>query len=939
MSTAPFNRRQFLKFSVVSGVSIYMAPFIPKAAQATLLGEHDSRPTPWNSIERQVPFKIDGTRQVTGSKFFVRDIRAKDMPGWPEHQAHAFILRAAQADHRYIGLDLEALGADLQPDILIQAQDLAKAQLELPDYYNDEMLLATGKTARFLGHPVAILIYKDFDRYRRAKNASKRSAVLKYGDKTGFREIDAYGGARYIRVEGDTPGADDIFSSMKDGVVFPEKIQGNSPVWPSSKGNTNTAKAIALSEAMQERFDQPPNDWLVFDGEYYSQSIDGAPLEPECINCWYDNKNKELQMVVGSQTPGADGAEAAGIVAASQFGLENIIVHPCTATGYGVKEHSAFNHYGVVAALFTDNMPVRLANDRFEQFQAGQKRHSNRMNNRIAIDRKSGKIMQYQSFSITDGGGRATCSWAVTTGGAQSAQGIYYLPKSDSWGIALASRAVEAGSMRGYGKGQTMTAMELMLDEAAARLNMDPIELRLKNVMRSGQKNMEGGIPAGSLRAREILEKAHQHPLWTGRDKKKKEFEASNPGKLYGVGFACVMKNYGTGAQGDHSGIEIDEQGQVHLRTSTVEIGTGSATSQAVICAKWVGRAAHTVKASHLDWPELDMQATHNPYTLKQPDQDKHQTNPRWTPVLSSGSYASSSSYFGSHGTSEAARLLFLYGLWPAALSIWGEGYGGGQIAPLTVRPEDASWTDDGLLSTGGLEPLTLPQLAKRAHELELVTGVVLHAFNRYQWAEADFEVAGQNLRLPLDGLALRHGAGTKTEQAKARNGYQRLERRNISYPPVSRRRGGYLYYSAVGVLTEVEIDSKSGEQTLLSAHTWIDCGKPIVPQLVMSQAEGGLAMGLGQAWFEDLPLHEGGPGDGSWNFHRYRLPRAKDVAVWNTCFELLDQISETDSPKGIAEVVMIPIIAAAVSGVNHATGQFFRELPVTAEKIKERLA
>ncbi len=211
-----------------------------------------------------------------------------------------------------------------------------------------------------------------------------------------------------------------------------------------------------------------------------------------------------------------------------------------------------------------------------------------------------------------------------------------------------------------------MTAIELMMDEAAARLNMDPIDLRLKNVMLSGQKNMEGGIPAGSLRAREILEKARQHPLWTGREQKKKEFEAANPGKLYGVGFACVMKDYGTGSQGDHSGIEIDEQGQVHLRTSIVEIGTGSATSQAVICAKWVGRAAHTVQASHLDWPELGMEATHNPYILKQADQDKQQANPRWTPVLSSGSYASSSSYFGSHGTSEAARLLFLYGLWPA---------------------------------------------------------------------------------------------------------------------------------------------------------------------------------------------------------------------------------------------------------------------------------
>lgn len=936
MTTTTLDRRRFLKFGVVAGVSVYMAPFLHKAAQATLLEELNTRPTPWNAAQRQVPFKIEGTRQVSGSRFFVRDVRAKDMPGWPTQQAHAFIVRATQADHIYNGLALEKLGTDLQPDIIIQATDLQQAGIELPAYYNDEMLLAIGNNARFLGHPVAILIYKDFDRYRRAKNASQTPGLVQYGEKTDYRDQKAYGGARYIRIEGQDGMGDDIYSSMRDGAVFPDSIVQDSPNWPSSQGNSLSAKAMGLSEQIQQAFDQPPSDWLVLEGEYYSQAIDGSPLEPECINCWYDPQAQSLQMVLGSQTPGADGAEAAQMVSASKLGLQNIIVHPCTSTGYGVKEHSAFNHYGVVAALFANGLPVRLANNRFEQFQAGQKRHPYRMKNRIAIDKKTGKITQYQSFSLSDGGGRATCSWPVTTGGAQSAQGIYYLPKSDSWGIALASRAVEAGSMRGFGKGQTMTAIELMMDEAAAQLDIDPIELRLRNVMRSGQKNMEGGIPAGSLRAKEILEKAQQHPLWTERNKRKQEFEARNPDKLYGVGFACVMKNYGTGAQGDHSGIEIDPQGQVHLRTSIVEIGTGSSTSQAVICAKWMGRPAHTVQASHLDWPELDMVATHNPYTLKQPDQDEQQSNPRWTPVLSSGSYASSSSYFGSHGTSEAARLLFLYGLWPAAVAIWSEGYGGGQIAPLTVRPEDARWTEEGSLSAGGLEPLPLAQLAQKAHELELVTGVVLHAFNRYQWAEADFDVAKESVRLPIDGLALRYGAGDA--QAKATNGYQRLERRNINYPPVSRRRGGYLYYSAVGVLTEIEIDRKSGEPTLLSAQTWIDCGRPIVPQLVISQAEGGLAMGLGQAWYEEMPLYEGGPGDGSWNFHRYRLPRSNDVAVWNTHFELLEPLSETDAPKGIAEVVMIPIIPAAISAVNHATGQFFKELPVTAEKIKERL-
>src|SRR5690606_39760811 len=260
-------------------------------------------------------------------------------------QAHAFILRATRADHLYTGLDLQKLGADLQPDILIQAEDLKKAGLELPDYYNDEMLLAAGKTARVLGHPVAILIYKDFDRYRRAKNASQTPGVVDYGEKTGFRELDAYGGARYIRVEGAGGSPDDVFSSMRDGAVFPDKVQGETPVWPSSQGDSPVAKAMALSEQMHKDFQQPPGDWLVLEGDYYSQSIDGSPLEPECINCWYDDKTQELQMVVGSQTPGADGAEAAGMVAASSFGLKNVVVHPCTATGYGVKEHSAFNHY------------------------------------------------------------------------------------------------------------------------------------------------------------------------------------------------------------------------------------------------------------------------------------------------------------------------------------------------------------------------------------------------------------------------------------------------------------------------------------------------------------------------------------------------------------------------------------------------------------------
>ena len=112
-----------------------------------------------------------------------------------------------------------------------------------------------------------------------------------------------------------------------------------------------------------------------------------------------------------------------------------------------------------------------------------------------------------------------------------------------------------------------------------------------------------------------------------------------------------------------------------------------------------------------------------------------------------------------------------------------------------------------------------------------------------------------------------------------------------------------------------------------------------ISPQLVSGQLQGGLAMGIGHALHEYLPLYEDGPGNGTWNFNRYRLPRAKDVAVWTQTGEVLPPLSETDPPKGMGEVTMIAVVPAIVNAIAHATGKRFTELPVTPAKIREALA
>lgn len=305
--------------------------------------------------------------------------------------------------------------------------------------------------------------------------------------------------------------------------------------------------------------------------------------------------------------------------------------------------------------------------------------------------------------------------------------------------------------------------------------------------------------------------------------------------------------------------------------------------------------------------------------------------------------------------------MVFEHGLWPAAVAIWSQGTGGGQKAPYVVRREDARWVN-GMLTANGMQPLSLQALAQKAHAMQLVTGAVGHTFNRWQWAEADFDILGTSARRPLDALAVRLGSAsdagavtpapepTDTPQAatpveasvtarRSAAGYRMIARRNLFYPPMQRNNAGVTYYSANAALVELAVDTGTGAVELLAHHSIMECGRPIVPELVHGQLEGGIAMGIGHALYETMPLYEGGPGDGNWNFHRYHLPRGSEVAVWKQTAELLPPLSDTDPPKGIAEVVMIPIVAAIVNGLHHAIGKRFHDLPVTPQKIREALA
>ncbi|OZI75888.1 xanthine dehydrogenase family protein molybdopterin-binding subunit [Bordetella genomosp. 2] len=943
MRLASPSRRSFLKTAAIGATTVYIAPLGSKA-YAALFEEQLLTPVEWNPASGHARFRIDAIAKVTGSKIFARDIRSRDLPNWPREQSHALILRTTLADRVYAGLDLAILEPDLRPDRLVTAADLARDKLAFPAFYGEDMLLPEGKTPAYLGHAVAILIYHDFARFRYAKDKLQfRRDVVRYGAQTGPLQRDPWGTFRYVRVGGAAGYADDVYSSLKDAPIFPSTMRKHLPVWPDGVDHGQLGEqGMYHAGRIAAELDAPPGDWLVLERRYQTQSIDTAALEPDNANCWYDAAAQALHMVVPTQSPQEVADSTVEMTSPGRFPVRKVFLHPCYTVGYGSKDHCNMPFYGVVCALYGDGRPVRIANDRYEQFQTSLKRHAFDMRYRIAVDRKTGLMQAFQAHLEANGGGRANFSPSVAMVGATAAQSIYYIPKSDLTAVAIASRAIDAGSARGYGTLQSMAATEMMVDEIAAELRLDPIEFRLRNVLKSGMKNTQGAVPAGAVRADEILRKAAAHPMWTGRAEKKARYEAEHPGQRYGVGFACVQKDFGTGAESSFARVEIDPQGRVSLHHSGTEIGTGMSTSQALVCAEWLGVPATRVLTSVIDWPDLPMQTSGDPYLMRQDEQDTLSRNPRWTPAYASPSSATNSAFYFSHTTREAARIVFLHGLWPAALDFWSRGLGGGQAAPLVVRAEDARWVD-GALTCAGMQPLPLAQLARRAHEMGLVTGAVVHAFNRWQWAEADFPIDGQTRRLPLDGLALRHGAGATGRQpasaATTANGYRAIDRAQVYIPPVQRNNAAVTYYAAVGALAELAVHEASGKVELLAHHSLVECGNMISPELVSSQLQGGLAMGIGHALHEYLPLYEDGPGDGTWNFNRYHLPLASEVALWTQTAEILPPLSDTDPPKGIAEVVMIPIVGAIVNGIAHAIGHRFTTLPVTAAQIQEALA
>ena len=858
----------------------------------------------WSGVPAKAKYRIDGMPKVLGKKIYARDYKARDIPGWPKDKPEqvAMLIRANTVNQPFLSLDLSMLG-----DVNYQVVDNAVLSNDgiKPVWYNSGpdnfpssgIMVEQGQCAGYYGQPIAMLIFDTPLEYRKAYRLLQfNPKVVNYGD-----EIDRPTTGKPFEPPTYITRYDNQFSQTKDGET--------NPINPTSAAD----KAAALYRKKINQY-ATNNDFAEFENQCSTQLIVPMFMEPESGLGWYDKNNSALNLMLGTQAPDGDVGAVSELLGSKTIKAVNLIsCYP--GGGFGGRDSSPFTSMLIIASYYAKG-PVKLAYDRFGEFQSGTTQLRSNIKQNLYINDQN----QFEAI-ITDAdlpsGGRNNYSQYVAELAAYCATGAYKIPKVIVNAVASPSTAMTAGSMRGFGGPQASFALETLVDQVAAKRNIDPIEFRMANLLEKGDHIGTGAPVSQMLRFDEMCQKAHAHPLWQQQSKLKAHYAKQN--KSYGVGFALANQAYGTGKDGVMANVSLDQQGRILVQTNAVDMGNGSATTLALATALHLGNNADSIDMGEVTiFDALDLSTSPTQNSTGISSDNTTWQNSYYTSVYSMSSSACITAFQQFHAVTQASKVLFDTAIWPAAVKLW-------QLTDPNLK-QYAKW-HEGQLTLNGYPALAIELIAGELYRSKSIVAAMVHAVFEGKWVQASFDVNQQQYSWPIDGLNLL----TAGEQ-----NYTRYPRQSVVPPPKHAGNYGRNLFSPSATLVAVIIDNQSHQVSIDAVHTYLNAGTIHQPDLVSGQYQGGVAMGVGYALLENLPPDTGG--DGSWNLNRYHVALASDLPLERITLETLAPI-DNEPGRGIAEAVLCPIAPAIANAISSATGKPFTHLPITTDKIKQVLS
>ncbi|MBM4263934.1 MAG: xanthine dehydrogenase family protein molybdopterin-binding subunit [Deltaproteobacteria bacterium] len=499
--------------------------------------------------------RVDSIEKVTGKAAYTVDVR---LPG----MAYAKILRSPVAHARLVKVD--ASKAKQLPGVIatLTRDDIKQFNFKYGATYKDQSIVAVDKV-RYVGDPVAAVLAEDPD----IAEAALELIEVEYDELPKVTNIE----------EATAPGA----MQVHEGGVARAELRGSTYGAPERFNGTNICYYLTFGrEDVDKGFAKADH---IFEDTFRFQKVQHYSLEAHNNVAYYDGE--KLTVWASCQDPFTLRDHLSGIFRLPCSRIRVIV--PYVGGGYGGKLYVKAEPISAALSWMT-RRPVKLQLSVNESFKTVT-RHPSRVTVKTGVT-KDGKLVARECQVYMDTGAYADAGPRVTQKACYRSLGPYKIPYAKVEAYGVYTNVVPAGAFRGFGALQVTWAYESQMDMMADRLGIDPLEFRLKNLMKKGDLYTKGDTPL-DCDLKEGLLKVADAIEWNKK--------SSQPNRAKGL--SCCIKDAGGTYKVAGATVKMSSDGSVMLLTGTVEVGQGPRTALSQVVAEELAMPMDQIGVAQLD--------------------------------------------------------------------------------------------------------------------------------------------------------------------------------------------------------------------------------------------------------------------------------------------------------------------------------------------------
>ena len=513
----------------------------------------DQRPASGGVVGKPIPPQ-DAFSKVTGTALYNCDW---ELPG----TLHAKLVTSTMPHAKIVTIDTEKAGEVPGVVAVLTGRDMP---FRVGLYAGDRDLLAVDKV-RWVGHPVAIVVAETLE--------------------------DAERAAALVTVEYEAlTGIFDPIEAMKDGApLIHERMEEytHAPDFHPVVGTNIANRFMLIHGDVKQGFEQA--DELIED-EFRISHVSHAYMETQNVIAKYAGDGS-AEIWTSCQSP----FMVRQILCESlKIPYNKIVVRaPYVGGGFGGKAGLGWEALVLMASKAVGGRPVRLLLSRMENFASAASREGMVANVKAGF-RKDGKCTAYEVRFVLDAGAYADYTVNVSRTMGYAADGVYEIPNVRCESLAVYTNKIPTTALRGFGYPESNWVLEQVFERAAKRLGIDPVRIRMVNLVRPGESTTatgerlreDAGDPA------EVLEVLLSRIGWG-----EKLSPPSSPWRIRSRGFALCVKGPSQPSRASASAIvKFNEDATIDLLVGTGNFGQGTLTGLSQLVADQFGLPVESVR-------------------------------------------------------------------------------------------------------------------------------------------------------------------------------------------------------------------------------------------------------------------------------------------------------------------------------------------------------